>query len=109
MRPIRHWNPVRVRGHVFMCMLAYLVIWKARQVFSEFIIHSPVEDSSHQNDIHSLRLLWENLNKTVKIAKIQIGNSLNEQLKPLDQKTIQLLKAANASFNVQRKRQLKIM
>ena len=109
MRPIRHWNPVRVRGHVFMCTLAYLVIWKARQVFSEFIIHSPVEDSSHQNDIHSLRLLWENLNKTVKIAKIQIGNSLNEQLKPLDQKTIQLLKAANASFNVQRKRQLKIM
>ncbi len=109
VRPIRHWKPERVRGHVFMCMLAYLVIWKARKVFSDFIIHSPPDENSSQDDMHSLRILWENLNQSVKIAKIQIADSISHQLNPLDKKTIQLLKAANAFINTKRKKQLNIM
>jgi transposase len=37
-RPVRHWNSDRVRGHVFVCMLAYLVIWHARRRLSEFLL-----------------------------------------------------------------------
>ena len=33
MRPIRHWNPKRVKGHIFICMLSYLIVWKARNCF----------------------------------------------------------------------------
>ncbi len=31
VRPIFHWNAVRVRAHVFLCMLAYSVEWQMRQ------------------------------------------------------------------------------
>jgi len=30
VRPIRHWQERRVRGHVFLCMLAYYVEWHMR-------------------------------------------------------------------------------
>jgi transposase len=30
VRPIYHWNPDRVRAHVFICMLAYYVEWHMR-------------------------------------------------------------------------------
>lgn len=31
VRPVFHWNPDRVRAHVFLCMLAYYVEWHMRQ------------------------------------------------------------------------------
>ena len=30
VRPIYHWNPDRVRAHIFLCMLAYYVEWHMR-------------------------------------------------------------------------------
>jgi hypothetical protein len=39
IRPIRHWNPDRVRAHVFLCMLAYHVEWHLRQALAPLLFH----------------------------------------------------------------------
>ena len=31
VRPIYHWSNVRVRAHVFLCLLAYYVKWHMRR------------------------------------------------------------------------------
>ena len=35
VRPIRHWNEDRVRGHIFLCILAYLVVSVAKYVIEK--------------------------------------------------------------------------
>jgi transposase len=90
MRPIRHWNAERVRAHVFVCMLSYMVIWKARQVFAEFL--EPEEKLRV-----SLRTIWEKLEK-VQIGRIKIGNKVHEQLGVISNETRKILKKAGASF-----------
>ena len=108
MRPIRHWNPERVKGHIFLCMLAYLIIWKARCLFTEFISSQPVDEETTQDECHSLRTLWEGLNKDVKIGKIKNNGKIEEQIKPIQQKTKNILKVANATLTKKRQRQLMI-
>jgi hypothetical protein len=39
IRPIRHWNPDRVKAHVFLCMLAYHVEWHLRQALAPLLFH----------------------------------------------------------------------
>jgi hypothetical protein len=39
IRPIRHWTQVRVRAHVFLCMLAYHVEWHLRQALAPLLFH----------------------------------------------------------------------
>ena len=109
VRPIRHWNPERVKGHVFLCMLAYLIIWEARRLFSDFISHLPVDGDARQDDNHSLRVVWERLNRDVKIGEIEINGKIETQLKPMRQKTKQMLKAANATFTQKRMESLMIV
>jgi len=108
MRPIRHWNPERVKGHVFLCMLSYLIIWEARQLFAEFISSNPINDDAKQSDAHSLRIIWDRLNQDVKIGKIKNNGKIEEQVKPMQQKTKSLLKLANATLTKKRKEQLMI-
>jgi len=91
MRPIRHWNAERVRAHVFLCMLSYMVIWKARQVFAEFL--EPEEKLRV-----SLRTIWEKLKK-VQIGRIKIGNKVHEQLGVISNENRKILKKAGASFS----------
>ena len=88
MRPIRHWNAERVRAHVFVCMLSYMVIWKARQVFAEFL--HPDEELRI-----SLRTIWNRLKK-VQIGRIKIGNEIHEQLGVISNETRKILKKAGA-------------
>jgi transposase len=71
IRPIRHWNPERVKGHVFLCMLSYLIIWEAGNIFADFISSTSPGEDAEQDDCHSLRIIWERLNRDVKIAKIK--------------------------------------
>jgi transposase len=107
IRPIRHWNPDRVRGHVFVCMLSYLVIWKARQLFTDFISKEPVDEvAPQQEDCHSLRVLWERLNQDVQIAQIRINSKVHKQLNPLNSKTKKILAAANATITPEIKKKL---
>ena len=90
MRPIRHWNAERVRAHVFVCMLSYMVIWKARQVFAEFL--QPNEELRV-----SLRTIWKKLEK-VQIGRVKIGNKVHEQLGVIPNEAKEILKKAGASF-----------
>ncbi|NOY75241.1 MAG: transposase [Kiritimatiellaeota bacterium] len=109
VRPIRHWNPERVKGHVFLCMLAYLVIWEARRVFADFMSREQIDEATRREENHSLRTLWERLNKDVKIGKMRIKGKIEEQIKPMKQKTKQMLKAADATFTKKRMEQLMIV
>ena len=88
MRPIRHWNAERVRAHVFVCMLSYMVIWKARQVFAEFL--QPDEELRI-----SLRTIWNRFKK-IQIGRIKIGNEIHEQLGVISNETRKILKKAGA-------------
>ena len=90
MRPIRHWNAERVRAHVFVCMLSYMVIWKARKAFDEFL--QPDEELRI-----SLRTIWKKLEK-VQIGRIKIGNKIHEQLGVIPNEARKILKKAGASF-----------
>jgi transposase len=37
VRPVYHWLPERVRGHVFLCMLAYYGEWHMRQLLAPML------------------------------------------------------------------------
>jgi hypothetical protein len=39
IRPVRHWNPQRVRAHVFLCMLAYHVEWHLTEKLAPILFH----------------------------------------------------------------------
>jgi transposase len=91
MRPIRHWNADRVRAHVFVCMLSYMIIWKARQVFADFL---EPEDELRI----SLRTIWTKLKK-VQIGRIKIGNKVHEQLGVISNETRKIFKKAGASLS----------
>jgi len=97
LRPIRHWNPERVKGHVFLCMLSYLIVWKARELFAEFIAKDQVSDDDEPEEAcHSLRVLWERLNRWVQIGRIRIGGKTQEQLNTVPVEAKPLPRAANA-------------
>jgi len=99
VRPIRLWNADRVKAHVFICMLSYMVIWKARLLFRDFL---KTEDELRV----SLRTLWEKLRK-VEIGRIRIGDRELEQFSPASQEIKALLNAAGLSISTLEKRYLK--
>ena len=110
MRPIRHWNPERVKGHIFVCMLAYLIVWKARKLFSEFIANEQVPDNTQPEDeCHSLRVLWERLDRWVQIGKFRIGGKITEQLKVLPAEARPILQAAAALPTPKKLERLKLV
>ena len=41
IRPIRHWKAERVRAHVFLCLLAYHVLWHLRQAWTPLLFDDP--------------------------------------------------------------------
>lgn len=45
IHPIRHWTPQRVRGHVFVCVMAYLLYSVARHLLRRNEINQSVLDS----------------------------------------------------------------
>ena len=90
LRPIRHWNAERVRAHVFVCMLSYMIIWRARQVFAEFL--EPEEELRI-----SLRTIWKKLEK-VQIGRVKIGNKVHKQLGVISGEIKKILKKAGASL-----------
>jgi len=109
VRPIRHWKPERVKGHVFMCMLAYMVVWKARSLFSDFISAEEHSTDSTQDDCHSLRIIWERLNQSVQIGTIKINGKKEERLNPVPNEVKKILKAADASLTKKQKNRLKFV
>jgi len=97
VRPIRHWNPDRVKGHVFVCMLSYLIVWKARELFAEFITRDQASDDDQPEDAcHSLRIIWERLNMWMQIGRLRVAGRTQEQLNTLPPEAKLVLGAANA-------------
>jgi len=104
-RPVRHWNAERVKGHVFMCMLAYLVIWTARNAFAEFL----ERDETCMCEGGSLREIWEELDRGITIGTLSFGGEKEDQLSPIPNYQKRLLKAAKASINKKEKERLRVV
>jgi transposase len=99
LRPIRHWNPERVRGHVFVCMLSYLVLWESRNALADVISHEEVsedQDASPTAACHSVRTVWETLDKEMQIGRIKMGARVVEQMSPISARARQMLGALGA-------------
>lgn len=51
IRPIRHRLPDRVRAHIFVCTLAYYVIWHMKQALAPMLFHDEgIADERRQRD-----------------------------------------------------------
>jgi len=105
MRPIRHWNPDRVCGHVSVCMLAYLVIWEARNRFAPFLERDE-SDRTCKGD--SLREIWERLDKAVVIGRIAVPGQTLEQIGSIPRFERRLLSAAAASIGKAERQRLRM-
>ena len=104
VRPIRHWNPDRVCGHVFVSMLSYMIIWQARRGFSEFL----TRDDENLCEGGSLKQLWTKLNK-ITIGTIRIQDQTFDQLSPLNNFQKRMLQAVNAEFDKKARKRLLVV
>ena len=84
VRPIRHWNEKRVRGHIFMCVLAYRLVWEARIRLKTFLVRN-------NTPYDSLRDLWECLSR-ISLGHFRIGSVFVEQLGSINKKQREVLK-----------------
>jgi len=75
-RPIRHWSPSRVKGHVFMCFLAYRVLYEARRCWSEQLERDP-DNRTCPGD--SLKEMWAELDR-ISAGYVRVGDQLVCQL-----------------------------
>ena len=92
VRPIRRWNAQRVKGHLFVCMLAYLVVWHCRKQLSSFLDRNP---KTQYCEGKSLREIWDTLAQ-VKLGTLKMGKEHRNQLSLITAYQHQLLKALNA-------------
>jgi transposase len=53
VRPIRHRREAHVRGHIFLCMLAYYVEWHLRSAWAPLLFHDEelVENRKHRDPV----------------------------------------------------------
>lgn len=94
VRPIRRWNPQRVKGHLFVCMLAYLIIWHLRQNWHFFLERDPVTKSCVGG---SLREILDSL-KQIQLATLKIGKSEVQKIGLLTIYQRKLLKSIGLSM-----------
>jgi len=94
VRPIRHWNPDRVQGHIFMCMLAYLIAWEARRCLGPMLNRDP---ENNQCEGKSLREIWEALAR-ITIGRINIPGQQLEQIGNIGKPQRNILKELHISL-----------
>ncbi len=94
MRPIRHWNAKRVEGHVFMCMLAYLVTWQTRNLLADMFKR---DQQTRECEADSLREIWETL-REIKLGSIDADGSRIIDISHMNAKQKKILKFLNAQF-----------
>jgi transposase len=97
-RPIRHWNEARVRGHVFMCMLSYRLVFEARKRLSGLLVR---DIETRYTSYGSLREIWESLEK-VTIGRFRIAGKLYEQLGNISERQRKILKVLGVVLNWKR-------
>ena len=66
-RPIRHFNEMQVRGHLFACFLAYRVIWELRQRLAPVLVRDP---DPKRCEAGSLAEIWRELSG-ITVAKLE--------------------------------------
>ena len=102
VRPIYHWKSERVKGHIFLCMLAYYVEWHLRKSLAPLLFEDEevselttdvirarrsesarVKDRKKHNSeglpVHSFRTLLEDLG-TICLNKVRYSNSSGEYI-----------------------------
>lgn len=97
-RPIRHWTEARVRGHVFMCMLSYRLVFEARERLSNLLSR---DIKTRYTLYGSLREIWESLEK-ITIGHIRIAGKLYEQLGNISERQRRILKVLGVVLNSHR-------
>jgi transposase len=92
VRPVRHWSETRVRGHVFMCMLAYLVLWEVNRRLSPLLQRDP---ETRECDGKSLREIWDAL-KRITIGWLNVGSEKVKQISRINKHQRDILKLLRA-------------
>jgi hypothetical protein len=98
--------PERVKGHVFVSVLSYLIRWKAWHCFREFLDREHSDEN--QCEAGSLRGVWDRLHK-ITIGRIIVKGELSEQLSPLTTLQKRILASANARFDKKAKKRLHLV
>ena len=75
-RPIRHFNEMQVRGHLFACFLAYRVIWELRQRLAPVLERDP---ESKRCEAGSLAEIWREL-AGITVAKLEVNGQTHLKL-----------------------------
>lgn len=104
VRPVRHWNPERVRGHVFVSMLSYMIVWEARHRLAKFL----ERDEENFCQAGSLKGLWNKLNN-ITIGTIKVHDKTFQQISPLTNLQKKILQAVNAKIDKQAKKRLQVV
>jgi transposase len=94
LRPIRHRLTGRVEGHVFMCMLAYLVTWEMRRRLVKLLQRHP---KTRECEADSLREIWRELHQ-IKLGRIDAADKELTDISILTQQQITILKALGAQI-----------
>ena len=102
IRPIRHWNAKRVKGHVFVCMLAYLIIWEVRNRLFELLERNK---KNKECEGGSLREIWEELRK-IAIGTIDCGGTFVKDVSKISSYQKKILKKLKATINKKAKKSL---
>lgn len=102
VRPVRHWSENRVRGHVFMCMLAYLVVWEVKHRLNPMLERDP---KTRECEGNSLREIWDTL-KHITIGKLNIGGTKTTQISTVNKRQREILKLLQAPINKKAKQAL---
>ena len=89
VRPIRHWNEDRVRGHIFLCILAYLVVSVAKYVIKKANIEIGFKKIHRR--LHQVRRV---------VVKVTVGKQTyrKESITDLDSLCRQLLSLVEATL-----------
>jgi len=74
--PIRHFNEMQVRGHLFACFLAYRVIWELRQRLAPVLERDP---ESKRCEAGSLAEIWREL-AGITVAKLEVNGQTHLKL-----------------------------
>ncbi len=78
VRPIYHYLDHRVKGHIFLCFLAYYVEWHMRQALAPILFEEEDQENSESSDLEQLLKYQPS-----PIAKQKAGNKRNQENLPV--------------------------
>jgi transposase len=104
LRPVRHWSETRVRGHVFMCMLAYFVVWEVKKRLDPLLQRDPETNGC---EAKSLRELWDTLKK-ITFGRLRIGGVISEQISTITKEQRKIIKMIGTPIGKKAKEMLSL-